>query len=128
MADKITKRMREFLGWMRDEGVVSMFPIVWASMYPKASKLGLIEECGREARQFGLTKFSLSEKGKQALQIEKFTATELRDFRTLVEGIESRDQLTRINARLQMKTFVEKTGKDKCDAMFEILKKEVADG
>jgi hypothetical protein len=55
-----------------------------------------------------------------------YTKTELRKFRALVEGTESRNQLTRISSRLEMKEFVEKTGKNKCDAMFEVLKREVA--
>ncbi len=54
-----------------------------------------------------------------------YTEADLREFRKLVQGVESLNQLTRIAARLDMPKFIEKHGKEKCDAMFEILKKEL---
>jgi TolA-binding protein len=54
-----------------------------------------------------------------------YSAKELIEFRKLVEGTESRDQMRRINARFDMPAFVERVGKAKCDAMFEVLKEEI---
>ena len=54
-----------------------------------------------------------------------FTEEELCEFRHLVEMGESRDQMDRIRSRLEMPNFVNSVGKEKCDAMFEILKKEL---
>ena len=54
-----------------------------------------------------------------------YSPTELNEFRKLVEGAESRNQVTRISARLEMNLFVEQVGKEKCDAMFEVLKQEI---
>jgi hypothetical protein len=54
-----------------------------------------------------------------------YTEADLREFRRLVLMTESRNQMSRINARFEMPKFIEKHGKEKCDAMFEILKKEV---
>jgi len=54
-----------------------------------------------------------------------YTTDELDDFRELVELGESDDQMDRIESRLQMPRFVERVGKEKCDEMFEVLKKEL---
>lgn len=53
-----------------------------------------------------------------------YTEADLREFRKLVIQAESFNQLSRISARLDMPKFIKKHGKAKCDAMFEILKKE----
>lgn len=55
----------------------------------------------------------------------QYTKDELNEFRELVEGGESRDQLRRIRARLDMPKFIERVGREKCDAMFEVLKAEI---
>lgn len=55
----------------------------------------------------------------------KYTDRDLNEFRWLVELCESIRQMDRIKGRLDMRKFVEKHGKEKCDAMFEVLKKEV---
>ena len=54
-----------------------------------------------------------------------YSPTELNEFRKLVVGTESRNQVTRITARLEMGPFIEQVGKEKCDAMFEVLKQEI---
>lgn len=54
-----------------------------------------------------------------------YTKEELDEFRTLVELGESRVQMDRINSRLSMPVFIEKVGIDKCEVMFEVLKKEI---
>ena len=53
-----------------------------------------------------------------------YTEEDLSEFRRLVEMGESRDQLECISSRARMPTFVAQHGKEKCDAMFEVLKKE----
>lgn len=53
-----------------------------------------------------------------------FTKEELDEFRALVEDGESHSQMRRINSRLKMPDFIKQVGKEKCDAMFEILKLE----
>lgn len=50
-----------------------------------------------------------------------WTEEELREFDRLVDDVSSRNQLTRIDARLKMTAFVEEHGKEKCDAMFAYL-------
>jgi hypothetical protein len=45
-AVKPTKRMVEFLSWMKSQGHVTMFPLVWGVMWRKANKAGLIEQDG----------------------------------------------------------------------------------
>lgn len=52
-----------------------------------------------------------------------WTEDELKTFDRLIDRTSSRDQLTRINARLEMTTFVNEHGRDKCDAMFAELEK-----
>lgn len=56
----------------------------------------------------------------------KYTKPEIDEFRRLVELGESLRQMDRIESRLEMPRFVERVGREKCDAMFEELKKEVA--
>jgi hypothetical protein len=55
----------------------------------------------------------------------KYTKAELKKFRKLVMMGESPIQMERIKSRLQMPGFVERVGREKCDAMFEILKKGI---
>ena len=54
-----------------------------------------------------------------------YTDETLDEFRSLVEALESNDQMLRINARLYMPKFIEKHTKEKCDKMFEILEGEL---
>lgn len=53
-----------------------------------------------------------------------FTKAELKDFDLLTARTGSRDQVTRILARSQLKAFVASHGKEKCDAMFAELTKK----
>ena len=55
-----------------------------------------------------------------------YTAEELDEFRDLVEAGESQNQLERIRSRLDLPKFVERAGREKCNAMFEVLKAEYA--
>lgn len=55
----------------------------------------------------------------------KFTLEELNEFRDLVEAGESQNQLERIRNRMDMPKFVERVGREKCVAMFEVLKQEI---
>ncbi len=55
----------------------------------------------------------------------EYTQAELDEFRSLVEDGESRSQLARIRSRLDMPRFIKRVGKDKCDAMFEAMKREI---
>lgn len=54
----------------------------------------------------------------------EYTEEELNEFRDLVEAAESKNQLERIRSRLDMPKFIERVGREKCDAMFEVLKQE----
>ncbi len=54
-----------------------------------------------------------------------YTTDELNEFRELVELGESQDQMDRILSRIRMPQFVKKVSREKCDEMFEILKKEI---
>lgn len=54
-----------------------------------------------------------------------YTEEELNEFRELVELGESSHQMDRIHSRLDMPKFIERVGKEKCDAMFEVLKQEI---
>jgi len=54
-----------------------------------------------------------------------YTEEELDEFRNLVEMAESCHQLDRINSRLEMPKFIERVSREKCDAMFEVLKSEI---
>lgn len=55
----------------------------------------------------------------------EYTQAELDEFRSLVEDGESRSQMARIRSRLDMPHFIKRVGKDKCDAMFDVLKREI---
>ena len=61
------------------------------------------------------------------MEEQKFTDAELKEFRDLVEAAESRNQLERIRSRMDMPKFIANAGKEKCDAMFEVLKAEFGD-
>jgi len=54
-----------------------------------------------------------------------YTEEELKEFRRLVQMGESSRQIDRIVSRLEMPRFIEKVGRQKCDAMFEVLKTEI---
>jgi hypothetical protein len=54
----------------------------------------------------------------------KYTKKELAEFRRLVRKAESQRQMDRIEARLEQPKFIEKHGREKCDAMFEELMRE----
>lgn len=53
-------------------------------------------------------------------QVE-WTEEEMREFENLVDGASSRHQLERIHSRMHMPAFIEKHGREKCDAMFAVL-------
>jgi hypothetical protein len=53
-----------------------------------------------------------------------YTEEQLSRFRRLVEKGESHNQMDRIESRLEMPKFIDEVGRDVCDAMFEVLKKE----
>ena len=53
-----------------------------------------------------------------------YTQGELDAFRSLVEKGESQNQMDRIMSRIAMPPFIEEVGREKCDEMFEVLKKE----
>lgn len=57
-------------------------------------------------------------------QVNPYTQAEYREFKRLVEKAESRLQMDRIESRLDMPKFIERVGREKCDIMFEALKKE----
>lgn len=52
-----------------------------------------------------------------------YTESELKQFDRLTQKLHSRDQLTRIDGRLKVDAFVREHGKEKCDAMFAVLKR-----
>lgn len=52
-----------------------------------------------------------------------YTDADLKKFDRITQKLHSPNQLTRINGRVEIKTFVEEHGKEKCDAMFEVLKR-----
>lgn len=52
-----------------------------------------------------------------------YTRAQLEAFDRITQNLSSRDQLVRIRARVsEVPAFVKKHGKEKCDAMFEVLK------
>jgi hypothetical protein len=53
-----------------------------------------------------------------------FTDEDLNEFRNLVGAVSDRNQMVRISGRLDMHRFVRDHGKEKCDAMWEIIKDE----
>lgn len=52
---------------------------------------------------------------------EAWTEDELKEFKRLSELSGSRHQMDRIDARIEMPKFVEKHGKEKCNAMWAHL-------
>ena len=52
----------------------------------------------------------------------KYTQKELDEFTILVDKTGSLNQLNRIEARIEMPRFIKKVGREKCDAMFEVIK------
>lgn len=54
----------------------------------------------------------------------EYTEEEIAEFRMLVALSESRIQTDRIKSRIMMPAFVNRVGKEKCDAMWEIVKNE----
>ena len=57
----------------------------------------------------------------------EYTEEELKEFDRLT-WMESGDQMNRIVGRLEMRKFIEKHGKEKCEVMFqEILRREKED-
>ena len=56
----------------------------------------------------------------------QYSTAELIEFDRLCENAGSRDQVTRITARLTMRKFVEQHGKPKCDAMYAELNRRQA--
>jgi hypothetical protein len=55
-----------------------------------------------------------------------YTTAELKQFDRLTNKLSSQDQMARINARVDIKKFIEEHGKEKCDAMFDVLKRRDA--
>ena len=51
----------------------------------------------------------------------KWTKKELDEFDDLTMQTSSKYQMERINGRMALNRFVEKHGKEKCNAMFEVL-------
>lgn len=54
----------------------------------------------------------------------KFKADELKKFMKLIDLVSSRNQMHRINGRLEMKNFIAEHGEAKCDDMWQHLQKE----
>jgi hypothetical protein len=54
----------------------------------------------------------------------EYSKEELDEFRDLVEAGESHHQMERLRSRLDMPKFIDRVGRDKCEAMFEVLKAE----
>ena len=55
-----------------------------------------------------------------------YTKDELKEFDRLTNELSSHNQVARIGARMDIKKFIEKHGKEKCDAMFAELQKRDA--
>lgn len=55
--------------------------------------------------------------------MSEYTKEELREFDILTSKASSHRQMDRIEARLHMKAFVSRHGEEKCNAMFEELKR-----
>lgn len=53
-----------------------------------------------------------------------YTRKEYKEFKRLVMLAESIEQVDRIESRLEQPKFVARVGREKCDLMFEELKKE----
>ena len=56
-----------------------------------------------------------------------WTDDEIAEFDRLTLEMSSRDQVIRINGRMDMNRFVDKHGRAKCDAMFEEIKRREAE-
>lgn len=54
-----------------------------------------------------------------------WTEEELAKFDRLIDAGGSIDQMTRINARIDMNLFIKEHGREKCDAMWAHLQKKV---
>lgn len=54
----------------------------------------------------------------------EYTKEEYKEFEELVDLTSSTNQMDRIKSRLRMGSFIEKTGKEKCDFMYLILTKD----
>lgn len=54
-----------------------------------------------------------------------YTKDQLDRFRELVELGESPRQMDRINSRMEMPEFIELVGRETCEEMFEVLKREL---
>lgn len=52
-----------------------------------------------------------------------YTEEELAEFDRITLGTSSRHQLDRVGYRIDLKEFIKKHGKDKCDAMFEEIQR-----
>lgn len=55
-----------------------------------------------------------------------WTNDELKEFERLVGMSSSRDQMARIDSRIEMPKFVKLHGKEKCDAMWKHITGEIA--
>ena len=55
-----------------------------------------------------------------------YTQALLKRFDRLTNKLSSRDQLARIEARIDIKKFIEEHGEDVCDEMFLVLQKRDA--
>jgi hypothetical protein len=55
-----------------------------------------------------------------------WTDEELAEFDRLVDKVSSRNQIQRIESRFEMPKFIEKHGKEKCDAMWAHLQEREA--
>lgn len=53
----------------------------------------------------------------------KYTEEEFKEFDRITMSQSSLSNLERIMARLDLSKFVEKHGREKCDAMWEVIKK-----
>ena len=54
-----------------------------------------------------------------------FSKAQFTEFFNLVQKSGSSNQMDRIHARLDMPQFIEAVGRDKCDQMWELIKKGV---
>lgn len=66
-ADKpLTKRMREFLEWIKWNGPVKLWPVEWSAMHKKARDLGYIE-IAKINISSGFTSYEISHLGRKKL-------------------------------------------------------------
>lgn len=59
----------------------------------------------------------------EKMRKKPYTPDEMRTFDRITSLLSSRDQMDLISGRMKLKTFIAEHGKEKCDAMFEVLKK-----